>query len=83
VDESSSSFLEKFLSRLPAQAVAEFQQLGARRRFPAGTSLFLEGDRAHEVFVLMDGAVKISARIHRSDSCVPGVLRTRVLPDLG
>jgi len=60
VDQDSSSFLEKFRSRLPAHAVAEFEQLGARRRFPAGSSLFLEGDRAHEVFVLKDGTVKIS-----------------------
>jgi CRP/FNR family transcriptional regulator, cyclic AMP receptor protein len=60
VHEDSSSFLEKFLSRLPARAVAEFEQLGARRRFPAGSILFLEGDRAHEVFVITAGAVKIS-----------------------
>lgn len=60
VDQDLSSFLEKFLSQLPPRAVAEFEQLGARRCFPAGSSLFLEGDRAHEVFVLMDGAVKIS-----------------------
>lgn len=52
--------LEEFLGRLPAEAVAEFERLGARRRFPAGSTLFIEGDHAHEVFVLLAAAVKVS-----------------------
>lgn len=60
VDEDPSSILEEFLGRLPARAVAEFERLGVRRRFPAGSTLFIEGDHAHEVFVLLAGAVKVT-----------------------
>lgn len=49
-----------FLGRLGSTAAAEFERLGARRRFPAGATLFLEGDQAHEAFVLLAGEVKIS-----------------------
>lgn len=33
--EGSVTHLGEFLGRLPAEAVAEFEHLGARRRFPA------------------------------------------------
>ena len=50
----------EFLERLGPDAAAEFEALGARRRFPAGTTLFMEGDRAHEAFLLLRGEVKVS-----------------------
>jgi CRP-like cAMP-binding protein len=49
-----------FLARLGPAPASEFERLGARRRFPAGATLFLEGDPAHEVFLLLGGAVKAS-----------------------
>lgn len=52
--------LENFLASLPEDLAAEFARLGARRRFPAGSALFVEGDPAHEVLVLLDGDVKVS-----------------------
>jgi CRP-like cAMP-binding protein len=47
-----------FLDRLGPDA-AELVSLGARRRYPASAALFVEGDVAQEVFVLLSGAVKI------------------------
>jgi CRP/FNR family transcriptional regulator, cyclic AMP receptor protein len=49
-----------FLGRLGSAAAAEFEGLGARRRFPAGAALFVEGDQAHEAFVLLAGEVKVT-----------------------
>ena len=49
-----------FLDGLPADARAELQRLGGRRRYAAGETLFLEGDAAGEALVLMSGEVKIS-----------------------
>ncbi|MGH8931054.1 MAG: Crp/Fnr family transcriptional regulator [Egibacteraceae bacterium] len=51
---------EGFFAGLALDVVSEFEGLGARRRFPAGAVLFLEGDRAHEAVVILSGAVKIS-----------------------
>jgi CRP-like cAMP-binding protein len=49
-----------FVDGLPAAAVAELERLGGRRRYAAGETLFLEGDRAGEALVLVSGEVKIS-----------------------
>jgi len=49
-----------FLGRLDTATAAEFEALGSRRRFPAGATLFVEGDPAYEAYVLLAGAVKIS-----------------------
>jgi CRP/FNR family cyclic AMP-dependent transcriptional regulator len=49
-----------FVDELPAAAAAELERLGGRRRYAAGETLFLEGDRAGEVLVLVSGEVKIS-----------------------
>jgi CRP-like cAMP-binding protein len=38
----------------------ELREAGARRRFPPGATLFLEGDHAHEVLLLLEGAVKVT-----------------------
>jgi CRP-like cAMP-binding protein len=60
VERGGSSTLPPFVGGLDAEAVADFEQLCARRRFPAGSTLFVEGDRAHEVLVLLAGTVKVS-----------------------
>jgi CRP-like cAMP-binding protein len=49
-----------FLAGLEPEAAAELRRLGSRRRYPAGTTLFLEGDPAHEALVLLAGEVKVS-----------------------
>lgn len=49
-----------FLGGLPAEDAEELRSLGARRRFPAGAVLFVEGDPAHEALVLLSGEVKVS-----------------------
>ncbi len=49
-----------FLAELPGDAADELRGLGARRRFPAGSVLFFEGDLAHEALVLLSGEVKVS-----------------------
>jgi CRP/FNR family cyclic AMP-dependent transcriptional regulator len=48
-----------FLSRIDPDAAAELTALGRRRAFARGVPLFLEGDDAHDVFVLVAGHVKI------------------------
>lgn len=60
VDEARASTGGDFLARLAPEAAAELRRLGARRRYPAGATLFLEGDPAHEALVLLGGEVKIS-----------------------
>ncbi|MCA1846843.1 MAG: cyclic nucleotide-binding domain-containing protein [Actinobacteria bacterium] len=49
-----------FVDGLSTTALAELERLGGRRRYAAGETLFLEGDRAGEALVLMSGEVKIS-----------------------
>lgn len=49
-----------FLAELPPAAGEELRGLGARRRFPAGAVLFVEGDPAHEALMLLSGEVKVS-----------------------
>src|SRR5438105_12458169 len=49
-----------FFDCLPPAVAAEFEQLGGRRRYGVGEALFLEGDRAGEVLLLLSGEVKIS-----------------------
>ena len=60
MDEAQPSSGEDFLARLSPDAAAELRRLGARRRFPAGATLFLEGDPAHEALVVLAGEVKVS-----------------------
>jgi CRP-like cAMP-binding protein len=49
-----------FLAQLRPAVAEELSALGARRRFPAGAVLFVEGDTAHEALVLLSGEVKVS-----------------------
>jgi CRP/FNR family transcriptional regulator, cyclic AMP receptor protein len=49
-----------FLERLSEDAARSLHELGGRRRFPSGATLFVEGDAAHEAVVLLSGTLKIS-----------------------
>lgn len=49
-----------FLQDVPDGIVATLRAAGTRRRFPAGASVFFEGDDAHEALVLLEGTVKIT-----------------------
>src|SRR5206468_5572525 len=68
-----------FLGRLDAATAAEFERLGSRRRFPAGSMLFLEGDPASEAYVLLDGAVKITVGSTDGREVVLDVVEPRCL----
>ena len=48
-----------FLGRLHADDAAALMASSRRRRFPAGSLLFLEGDDAHTVLFVIEGQVKI------------------------
>ncbi|TML11221.1 MAG: Crp/Fnr family transcriptional regulator [Actinobacteria bacterium] len=50
---------EGFLGRLPADDAQALMERSRRRRLPAGSVLFLEGDDAHTVLFLLEGQVKI------------------------
>jgi len=60
VDESEGLERPDFLGSLVPDVAAELLRLGTRRRFPSGATLFVEGDPAYEVFVLLAGEVKVS-----------------------
>lgn len=60
MDETTAGDEGHFLARLPPAAADELRRLAVRRRFPAGAVLFFEGDPAHEVLILLAGAVKVS-----------------------
>lgn len=49
-----------FLKDIPEGIQAALRASGTRRRFPAGSAVFLEGEEAHEALVLLDGIVKIT-----------------------
>lgn len=49
-----------FMAGIEPAADADLRALGVRRRFPAGTVVFIEGDVAHEALILLDGTVKVS-----------------------
>lgn len=49
-----------FLDGVAGEVEAELRGLGVRRRFPAGSAIFLEGDTAHDALLLLDGTVKIA-----------------------
>lgn len=50
---------EDFFARVGPEAAAELQARATRRRYPAGAILFLEGDQAHEVILVLDGDLKV------------------------
>jgi CRP/FNR family cyclic AMP-dependent transcriptional regulator len=60
VEETPAGGDGDFLAELPPEAADELRGLGTRRRFPAGSVLFFEGDPAHEALVLLSGEVKVS-----------------------
>lgn len=49
-----------FVESLAAAEAESLQSLGRRQRYPRGSTLFVEGDRADRVTVIQDGRVKIS-----------------------
>lgn len=51
---------QSFLARLGPDAVGKLRALGSRRRFPAGATIFVEGDEAFEALVLLSGTVKVT-----------------------
>ena len=60
MDDADAVERPRFLASLPPGVADELLGLGSRRRFPAGSTLFVEGDAAHEVFVLLAGEVKVT-----------------------
>jgi CRP/FNR family cyclic AMP-dependent transcriptional regulator len=49
-----------FLARLGADEAAALLSLGRRRRYPARSPVFFEGDDAHEVLIIHSGQVKVT-----------------------
>ena len=79
MDETSHRADGDFLAQLPPAAADELRRLGARRRFPAGAVLFLEGDPAHEALVLLSGEVKVSVGSSEGKEIVLEVFEAGVL----
>lgn len=50
---------EEFLARLGPAPTADLTARGRRRRWPAGASLFLEGERSGTVVIVLEGRVKV------------------------
>jgi len=53
---------ESFLAQLTPDELEAFNEVAIRRRFPAGCTLFHEGDESGSVYVLTQGRAKISCR---------------------
>lgn len=49
----------EFLSRLPPNDAEELTKRGRPRRWPAGASLFLEGEQSTTVVVILSGRIKV------------------------
>ena len=79
MDETPGGADGDFLAQLPPAAADELRRLGARRRFPAGAVLFLEGDPAHEALVLLSGEVKVSVGSAEGKEIVLEVFEAGVL----
>jgi CRP/FNR family cyclic AMP-dependent transcriptional regulator len=79
VDETDAGGPTGFLTGLAPAVAAELQGRGARRRFPGGATLFIEGDPAHEVLVLLDGKVKITVGSVEGREVILDVLEPGVL----
>lgn len=52
----------EFLAQLPAADVKELMSCGTRHSWPAGATVFVEGERSDRVVVVLSGRVKISSR---------------------
>jgi CRP/FNR family cyclic AMP-dependent transcriptional regulator len=64
---------EEFLARLDEAARTELSTRGRHRRWPAGASLFLEGDRATTVVVVVSGRVKVFSLTEQGEEVVLAV----------
>ncbi|MHA6784754.1 Crp/Fnr family transcriptional regulator [Pseudonocardia saturnea] len=64
---------EEFLARLDEADRAELAARGRHRRWPAGASLFLEGDRATTVVVVVTGRVKVFSLTEQGEEVVLAV----------
>ena len=51
---------QTFVAAVGPEGIAQLRAVGARRRFPAGATIFVEGDQAFEALVLLDGSVKVT-----------------------
>lgn len=64
---------EEFLARLDEADRAELTARGRHRRWPAGASLFLEGDRSTTVVVVVSGRVKVFSLTEQGEEVVLAV----------
>ncbi|MDN5930941.1 MAG: Crp/Fnr family transcriptional regulator [Pseudonocardia sp.] len=64
---------EEFLARLDEADRAELAARGRHRRWPVGASLFLEGDRATTVVVVVSGRVKVFSLTEQGEEVVLAV----------
>jgi CRP-like cAMP-binding protein len=51
---------DRFVDRLLQADLEQLRRLGSRRRLPAGSVIFLEGDEPHDVVLLEAGQVRIN-----------------------
>jgi CRP/FNR family cyclic AMP-dependent transcriptional regulator len=64
---------EEFLARLDEADRADLAARGRHRRWPAGASLFLEGDRSTTVVVVVSGRVKVFSLTEQGEEVVLAV----------
>ena len=64
---------EGFLARLDDADRAALVERGRQRRWPAGATLFLEGDRSETVILLVSGRVKVFSLTEQGDEVVLAV----------
>ncbi|WP_300013699.1 Crp/Fnr family transcriptional regulator [Pseudonocardia sp.] len=64
---------EEFLDRLDAADRAALAERGRHRRWPTGSSLFLDGDRSSTVLVIVSGRVKVFSLTENGDEILLAV----------
>jgi CRP/FNR family transcriptional regulator, cyclic AMP receptor protein len=64
---------EEFLVRLDEPDRAALVERGRQRRWPAGATLFLEGDRSEAVLIVVSGRVKVFSLTEQGDEVVLAV----------
>lgn len=64
---------DEFMARLDPTDRAALIELGRRRRWPAGASIFLEGERSAAVVVVVSGRVKVFSLTEQGEEIVLAV----------
>lgn len=70
LSQSSTHHLIKVFGHLPSHVLAQLQRIFFERTYRAGETIFLQGDRAKAVYVVVEGRVKIDRVTPDGHECI-------------